>query len=54
MDINHRDFIETVYVRGVQISLLASGDGTEIIYHKLNPGVRWALEPTCSIILNSD
>jgi len=54
VDINHRDFIETVYVRGVQISLLASGDGTEIIYHKLNPRVRWALEPTCSIILNSD
>ncbi|MEH7415692.1 HD-GYP domain-containing protein [Neobacillus drentensis] len=46
MDINPKDFIETVYVRGVQISLVASGDGTEIIYHKLNPGVRWALEPT--------
>ena len=46
MDINQKDFIETVYVRGVQISLLASGDGTEIIYHKLNHGVRWALEPT--------
>ncbi|WP_160725887.1 HD-GYP domain-containing protein [Bacillus sp. USDA818B3_A] len=45
MDINHKDFIETVHVRGVQISLLASGDGTEIIYHKLNPGVRWALGP---------
>ena len=46
MNINPKDFIETVHVRGVQISLLASGDGTEIIYHKLNPGVRWALEPT--------
>ncbi|MEH7119159.1 HD-GYP domain-containing protein [Neobacillus vireti] len=46
MDINQKDFIETVHVRGVQISLLASGDGTEIIYHKLNPGIRWALEPT--------
>jgi len=46
VDINQKDFIETVHVRGVQISLLASGDGTEIIYHKLNPGVRWALGPS--------
>ncbi|GLB59491.1 HD-GYP domain-containing protein [Cytobacillus sp. NCCP-133] len=43
--INEDNFIETVHMKGLQISLLASGDGTEVIYHKLDPGTRWGLEP---------
>ncbi len=43
--INEDRFIETVHMKGLQISLLASGDGTEVIYHKLQPGTRWVLEP---------
>jgi HD-GYP domain-containing protein (c-di-GMP phosphodiesterase class II) len=44
--INEESFIETVHMKGLQVSLIASGDGTEIIYHKLDPGTRWALGPT--------
>ncbi|PLS17205.1 hypothetical protein CVD28_13715 [Bacillus sp. M6-12] len=33
-------------MKGLQISLIASGDGTEIIYHKLDPDTRWVLYPT--------
>jgi HD-GYP domain-containing protein (c-di-GMP phosphodiesterase class II) len=44
--INEENFIETVHMKGLQVSLVASGDGTEIIYHKLEPGTRWALEPS--------
>ncbi|MHC0038380.1 HD-GYP domain-containing protein [Pseudoneobacillus sp. C159] len=44
--INEASFIETVHMKGLQVSLIASGDGTEIIYHKLQPGTRWALEPS--------
>jgi HD-GYP domain-containing protein (c-di-GMP phosphodiesterase class II) len=44
--INEESFIETVHMKGLQVSLIASGDGTEIIYHKLDPGTRWALEPS--------
>ncbi|WP_394140338.1 HD-GYP domain-containing protein [Cytobacillus oceanisediminis] len=43
--INEDSFIETVHMKGLQISLIASGDGTEVIYHKLDPGTRWGLEP---------
>lgn len=44
--INEDSFIETVHMKGVQISLIASGDGTEIIYHRLDPDTRWGLEPS--------
>ena len=44
-NINEKDFIETVQMQGLQTSLLASGDSTEVIYHKLLPGKMWALEP---------
>ncbi|MFD2446644.1 HD domain-containing phosphohydrolase [Bacillus sp. CGMCC 1.16607] len=44
--INEKSFIETVHMKGLQISLIASGDGTEIIYHKLDPDTRWCLEPS--------
>ncbi|PLR80921.1 hypothetical protein CVD25_19685 [Bacillus canaveralius] len=43
--INEKSFIETVHMKGLQISLIASGDGTEVIYHKLENGTRWGLEP---------
>jgi HD-GYP domain-containing protein (c-di-GMP phosphodiesterase class II) len=43
--LNEESFIETVHMKGLQVSLIASGDGTEIIYHKLDPDTRWALEP---------
>lgn len=43
--INEDSFIETVHMKGLQISLIASGDGTEIIYHKLETDARWGLEP---------
>jgi HD-GYP domain-containing protein (c-di-GMP phosphodiesterase class II) len=33
-------------MKGVQISLIASGDGTEIIYHRLEPDTCWGLEPS--------
>jgi HD-GYP domain-containing protein (c-di-GMP phosphodiesterase class II) len=44
--INEESFIETVHMKGLQVSLIASGDGTEVIYHKLQPDTRWALGPS--------
>lgn len=43
--INVGEYIETVHFKGLQISLVASGDGTEIIYHKLQPDSSWAMGP---------
>jgi HD-GYP domain-containing protein (c-di-GMP phosphodiesterase class II) len=43
--INEESFIETVHMKGVKIALIASGDGTEIIYHELQDGVMWGIEP---------
>ncbi|WP_445492427.1 HD-GYP domain-containing protein [Niallia sp. 03133] len=43
--INPGEFIETVHIKGVQISLITAGDGTEVIYHKMQPGSRWAMGP---------
>ncbi|GKU85201.1 HD domain-containing phosphohydrolase [Niallia sp. NCCP-28] len=43
--INEGEFIETVHIKGAQVSLVSSGDGTEIIYHKLQPGTDWAITP---------
>jgi putative nucleotidyltransferase with HDIG domain len=37
--------IEVVSVKGLKLSLIASGDGTEIIHHRLAAGSRWALAP---------
>jgi HD-GYP domain-containing protein (c-di-GMP phosphodiesterase class II) len=37
--------IEKVELKGLELSLLASGDGTEIIHHRLTAGSRWALMP---------
>ncbi|MFT8322978.1 MAG: HD-GYP domain-containing protein [Bacillus sp. (in: firmicutes)] len=43
--INAGEFIETVHIKGLQISLIAAGDGTEVIYHKMQSGSRWAMGP---------
>jgi len=43
--INAGEFIETVHFKGLQLSLMASGDGTEVIYHKLQPESSWAIGP---------
>lgn len=45
ISIDKDSFIETAYMKGLQVSLVASGDGTEIIYHKLSDDARWGLEP---------
>lgn len=37
--------VETVSVGGMQLQLVASGDGTEIIRHILEPGRLWGLRP---------
>jgi HD-GYP domain-containing protein (c-di-GMP phosphodiesterase class II) len=37
--------IETVTLKSLEVSLLAAGDGTEIIRHRLKQGGRWALRP---------
>ncbi|WP_243459398.1 HD-GYP domain-containing protein [Metabacillus bambusae] len=42
---NKNHFIETVQMKGLTISLIASADQTEIIHHRLEPNTRWALEP---------
>lgn len=38
--------IEKVSSRGIDISLLASYDGTEIIHHRLSTGTNWAIGPS--------
>lgn len=37
--------IETVSLKGLELSLVGSGDGTEVIHHRLKKDVRWAIEP---------
>jgi HD-GYP domain-containing protein (c-di-GMP phosphodiesterase class II) len=37
--------IESISGNGLHISLLASGDGVEIIHHRLDAGSRWAITP---------
>ena len=43
--IRNEDAIEKSYMKGLEISLLASHDGTEIIHHKLLANNRWVLVP---------
>lgn len=45
ININEKDFIETVTIKGLQVSLVASSPTAEVIHHKLEPGTNWALEP---------
>ncbi|WP_121612366.1 HD domain-containing phosphohydrolase [Mesobacillus foraminis] len=37
--------IETVRQKGLDVGLLASFDGTEVIHHKLDEGQKWAMGP---------
>lgn len=45
MNIYRNRVTEIVYLKNMELSLLASGDGTEVIYHKLYKGSRWAMAP---------
>lgn len=45
ININEKDFIETVQLKGLRVSLVASSNTTEIIHHKLEHGAPWALGP---------
>jgi HD-GYP domain-containing protein (c-di-GMP phosphodiesterase class II) len=45
ININEKDFIETVTIKGLQVSLVASSPTAEVIHHRLEPGTNWALEP---------
>jgi HD-GYP domain-containing protein (c-di-GMP phosphodiesterase class II) len=37
--------IETVKIKGLTVSLVATGDGSDVIHHHLTQGTRWALIP---------
>ncbi|WP_391119175.1 HD-GYP domain-containing protein [Psychrobacillus sp. L3] len=45
MNILTNQSTEKVYLKNMELSLLASGDGTEVIHHKLYKGSRWAMAP---------
>jgi HD-GYP domain-containing protein (c-di-GMP phosphodiesterase class II) len=45
LHISRENPIEHVSLKGMDLALLASGDGTEIIHHRLQQGSRWALIP---------
>ncbi len=46
MPIVHKgQFIETVRMKNLEVSLISSGDGTEIIHHKLEAQGKWAMIP---------
>jgi putative nucleotidyltransferase with HDIG domain len=37
--------VESVQMKGLRVSLLASSGGTEVIYHSLTAGSRWSMVP---------
>ncbi|MCA0984228.1 HD-GYP domain-containing protein [Halobacillus yeomjeoni] len=45
MKITRSHELEKVFLKNMELSLLASGDGTEVIHHKLYEGARWAMIP---------
>jgi HD-GYP domain-containing protein (c-di-GMP phosphodiesterase class II) len=45
MNIFKNNSIEKVLMKNIELSLIASGDGTEVIHHKLYAGARWAMVP---------
>lgn len=45
MNIIKNNAINKVYLKNMELHLLASGDGTEVILHKLKKGARWAMGP---------
>lgn len=46
MNILINDAIDKVFLQNMELTLLASGDGTEVIHHKLYQGSRFALVPS--------
>lgn len=51
--------IEKVFANGFEVSLVAVGDGTEVIHHRATAGARWVLSPEdawpgmeCAVILS--
>jgi HD-GYP domain-containing protein (c-di-GMP phosphodiesterase class II) len=45
MNIHKKNALDKVYMTNMELSLLASGDGTEVIHHKLYAGARLAMIP---------
>ncbi|NMD70951.1 HD-GYP domain-containing protein [Bacillus sp. DNRA2] len=45
MNILKKDAMKKVYLKNMELSLLASGDGTEVIHHKLYKGAYWSIVP---------
>ncbi|WP_047983388.1 HD-GYP domain-containing protein [Ornithinibacillus californiensis] len=45
MDILKGDHTNKIMMKNTEVSLVASGDGTEVIHHKLYKGSRWAMVP---------
>lgn len=45
MNILTNQSTDKVYLKNMELSLIASGDGTEVIHHKLYKGSRWAMAP---------
>ncbi|MEZ7172859.1 hypothetical protein [Sporosarcina sp. OR05] len=45
MKISRRNYRDTVIMKNIEVSLVSSGDGTEVIHHKLYEGARWAMAP---------
>jgi HD-GYP domain-containing protein (c-di-GMP phosphodiesterase class II) len=43
--VHKNDAIETVKMKGLEVSLLSTGDGTETILHKLDKGSHWVITP---------
>lgn len=45
MNIIKDHVLDKVFLKNMELSLLASGDGTEVIHHKLYENARWAMMP---------
>ncbi|MGC5328238.1 HD domain-containing phosphohydrolase [Brevibacillus sp. SYSU BS000544] len=39
------EFIESVEMKKITVSLIGGGDGTEIIHHRIEKGAKWSLYP---------
>ncbi|MCP8615744.1 HD-GYP domain-containing protein [Salirhabdus salicampi] len=44
LNILRQEPLERVTGKGIEVDLLASGDGTEVILHKLEPGAKWGID----------
>lgn len=43
--IKNGQYLETVQIKKLHVSLISSGDGTEVIHHRLEAEGKWALTP---------